>query len=366
MKVVYDHQVFSAQRYGGISRYFVELAGRLAMKPSCEVRVLALAHVNAYVPSLPSQVVTGFHLRQLPYTHRFRQRTNNAITRVALRLASPDVVHETYYAPVRVAPRGIPTVVTIYDMIHERFPKYFPDAAAVSSRKACAVERAAHIVCISESTRRDLIELLHVDPRRVSVVHLGSSMSLTSFPTSDSARDRPYLLHVGDRGLYKNFSALLQAMALLPQSIKSLRLVLFGGGPITPSERCEIAQLGLRADLIEQISGDDAVLADLYVHAAALVYPSLYEGFGIPLIEAMACGCPVVCGNNSSLAEVAGDAAQLCDPSSPESLAHAIACVIESPERATELRERGFLQSAAFSWDRCAEETYSIYDGVTG
>lgn len=365
MKIVYDHQVFSAQRYGGISRYFVELAGRISMKPSCDVRVLALAHVNAFVHLLPSHVVKGIQLPQLRFTGRLRQRTNDLLTETVLRFGSPDIVHETYYTPFRMAPKGIPTVVTVYDMIHERFPQYFADAAMVSARKAYAVTRAAHIICISESTRKDLLELLHVDPRRVSVVYLGSSTRPTSPVTSRDAPNRPYLLYVGDRGGYKNFSALLQAMALLPKSLKCIKLVLFGGGPITSAEQREILHLQLDEDSIEQVSGDDAMLGDLYACAAALVYPSLYEGFGIPLIEAMACGCPVICGNNSSLSEVAGNAAQFCDPACPESLAEAITKVVESPQRAGELRQRGFAQSAEFSWDKCAEETHEIYGSLT-
>ncbi|MGI8549160.1 MAG: glycosyltransferase family 4 protein, partial [Gemmatimonadaceae bacterium] len=313
LRVAFDHQIFSGQRYGGISRYLVELVRHLSVRDDCTVSVLALAHANAYLASLPGTLVRGWSVPNVRRTGRLRQRVNDVVTRMLLGSFRPDIVHETYYSAWRLAPVGVPTVVTVHDMTHERFPRYFPDAASLARRKAAAVRRAAHVICVSENTRRDLLELIPIDPERVSVIHLASSLPSAATPARTGPRrdGRPYLLFVGDRRGYKNFSMLLDAMLLLPAGLRHVRLIAFGGGPFGTAELQHIALLG---DSVVQVSGGDQALAELYSNAAALVYPSLYEGFGIPIVEAMACGCPVICSDTGSLPEVAGAAAEYCDP----------------------------------------------------
>jgi glycosyltransferase involved in cell wall biosynthesis len=177
-------------------------------------------------------------------------------------------------------------------------------------------------------------------------VHLGCSLrpSRSSLPTLPPAT--PFVLFVGDRGGYKNFDTLVRAMGT-SRVLRDMPLVCFGGGPI-------------RDKRVIHVSGGDDVLASLYTQAAALVYPSLYEGFGMPLLEAMACGCPVVCSNTASLPEIAGDAAELCDPSDPAHIAAAIENVL-SPARATELRRLGAARVKEFTWEKCARETREVY-----
>lgn len=367
MRIVYDHQIFSTQRYGGITRYFTELVARLAHRGDCEIGVLALAHMNAYLQELPQRVVRGVYVPSVPHTGRARGRMNDVLTRTYLRWTAPDIVHYTYYAPEPLAPRGIPSVLTVYDMIHERCAGYFDDSEQMASRKAGAIERASHVICISEATRRDLLELVPVDPERVSVVHLATGLHPLATDEKYLARSAvlsPYLLFVGERRRHKNFSRFVQALARLPAPLRELRVVLFGGGPINDAERHQLASAGVEERMVTQLDGDDALLTSLYVHAVALVYPSMYEGFGIPILEAMACGCPVICGNTSSLPEVAGAAAEFCDPHEPESIATAISNVAESAARARELRDLGRARSKLFSWDRCAAETHAIYQSL--
>lgn len=368
MRIVYDHQIFSTQRYGGITRYFTQLATRLAKRGDCDVAIVALAHVNAYLADIPRGLVCGVRVPAVAHTGRARLRVNDAISRAYLRWAVPDVVHHTYYpTDHQLAPPHVATVLTVYDMIHERCATLFQDSVDMAARKARAVQRASHVICISEATRRDLLESIPVDPSRVSVVHLA-----TDFHTSASQLSKygggevsaPYLLFVGERRGYKNFSRLTQALRLLPQPLRALRLVLFGGGAIRPSEWGELSGAGLGEMAVTHLEGDDALLRSLYANAVALVYPSLYEGFGIPVLEAMACGCPVICGKTSSLPEVAGSAAEFCDPTEPASIAAAIAMVADSPGRAAELRDLGRARALLFSWERCAAETYAVYQSI--
>lgn len=359
-RVVYDHQIFSAQRFGGISRYFVELARRISRSGSWDVEVLALAHVNGYLHSLDAELVTGWQVPAVPRTGRLRQVVDDAVSRRRLSRNPPGLVHETYFSDTPLSPAGVPIVVTVYDMIHEKFSHLHSDASERTVTKRKAIRRADQVICISECTRRDLLELIPVDPARVSVVHLGSSL----LPVADRSAERPaepYILYVGDRRAHKNFGNLLDALALCPTLRASHRLVIYGGGPLTAAEQERIRRHRLPAGMVVQSGGGDARLAALYRGAAAFVYPSLYEGFGMPILEAMACECPVACGSTPSSHEVAGGAAAFFEASDPASIAEVLERVLGSPEYADELRALGLARHELFSWGRCAAETERIY-----
>ena len=139
----------------------------------------------------------------------------------------------------------------------------------------------------------------------------------------------------------------------------------FGGEALTRQEREQATAAGLGENGLLQFCGDDRMLADLYRHASAFVYPSLYEGFGLPVLEAMTHGCPVICSGTSSLPEVVGRAAELFDPDDPESIGHAIEAVVASAERREWLRERGREQARLFSWERWARETHAVYRALS-
>ena len=365
MQLVFDHQVFSLQQHGGASRYFCEVAERLAAYDGCDVTVLAPVHTNAHLAKLPPAIVVGRRVPPIRYTARLREVLNGVLARGWLAGARPDVVHETYFARRSVAPRRAAKVVTVFDMIHERFPEYFSPSDATPANKLAAVRRADRVICISESTRRDLLEHVPLDPDIISVVHLAGAPVPATRPTRRIA-EGPYLLYVGPRAGYKNFDGLLRAMAGSPALRSGLRVVAFGGGPLSAAELARVRELGLDEGRIVQMSGDDATLDAAYTFATAFVYPSRYEGFGIPPLEAMARGCPVVCGANSSLPEVVGDAAERCDADDPDSIAAAIERVVGSEARADELRVRGRARSARFTWDRCAQASYEVYRSAAG
>ncbi len=360
MKVAFDHRIFAQQRYGGVSRYFFELASRLPSEVS-EVTIVAPLHINSYLAVEPARAtVRG---RYVPYTSKSVARVVDAVNRFAVPLAwrglNPDIVHETYFAPKPVG-RGRRRVVTVYDMIHELFAEEFPDAAQVTAAKRAAVDRADHVICISETTRRDLVRLFGVDPARTSVVHLGYSMtSETNITAADGGERRHTLLYVGNRRGYKNFGTVLRAYAG-SAVLRDFELVAFGGHPVLPEEQAEIAQLGITGRVRFE-SGSDRELAARYREAAAFVYPSRYEGFGIPPLEAMSHGCPVVCSNAGSIPEVVGDAGLFFEPGDAEELRTLLERVATTDGLQADLRARGYARLAAFSWDECAAATAGIY-----
>jgi glycosyltransferase involved in cell wall biosynthesis len=280
---------------------------------------------------------------------------------------NPDIVHETYFSPYRLGSRRARRVLTIYDMIHEKFPASFPFSNKTSQYKALAVNRADHIICISESTRRDALEILGIPPEKSSVIYLGFDlMGAASAPnkTPTCLARKPFLLYVGNRGGYKNFLRLLQAYGASPQLRSEYDLICFGGGAFLAEELETMRKLGLNSGQISQLGGDDRLLAQLYEHASAFVFPSLYEGFGIPPLEAMSHDCPVVCSNTSSIPEVVGDAGEYFDPVDIDNMRTAIERVVGSESHQKQLIEKGHERLKSFSWDRCAAETLDVYKNL--
>ncbi|MGV7698947.1 glycosyltransferase family 4 protein [Mycobacterium kansasii] len=359
MKVAFDHQIFAIQRYGGVSRYFFELASRLPADTVSEVSVVAPFYINAY---LAADSARGFtHGKYLPYTFKgapvLVELANQFAAPFAWSNSDADILHETWH-PFKPVGKARRRVVTIFDMIHELFKP--PMAKLAIAAKRASVNRADHVICVSESARDDLVRLYGIDPARTSVVHLACSLPVqANTATVDSGGRRPSLLYVGRRGGYKNFATLLRAYSSSPV-LRDFELIAFGGPPFLRDEQKEISRLGV-TDRVRFESGSDEELAARYRTAAAFVYPSQYEGFGIPPLEAMSQGCPVVCSNAGGIPEVVGDAGVFFDPDNPEELRTVLERVVTMETLRADLRERGYARLPAFSWDKNAAETARIY-----
>lgn len=365
MKILYDHQIFSWQPYGGISRYFYEIADQLAGMEGQEVEIFAPLYINEYFRKggrVRPHGVKIPHLTRIKHIVRF---VNVTASRLLVRpRCDVDIYHETYYSMMNNCPRSAKRILTVFDMIHERFKDRFFKNDPTIPEKALAVERADHVICISEQTRQDLIELLGVDPAKTSVVHLGFTLTNHSEFVRAADHTRPFLLYVGSRWGYKNFEGLLQAYAASPKLKNDFDLICFGSGEFTAKEKILLQRLGLSMGGVRKVSGDDDILAGYYKSASAFIYPSLYEGFGIPPLEAMSFNCPAVCSDVSSIPEIVGDAAELFDPYDPDSIRMAIERVVYDNALRERLISRGQERIKFFSWKRCAQETLDVYRRV--
>lgn len=366
IKIAYDYQIFSNQRYGGISRYFFELASHLAVSDDGMIECLINSplYVNKYLHHSSHHLkINGISAPAIPKTERIRSSINRLLSPLAFKRWHPDIFHETYYSPKSVFPTGSRIVVTVYDMIHELYPEFFPLSDCTKEYKKIAVERADHIICISDSTRNDLVRLLGVSPNKISVVHLGFELDYKEDAKLPEQK-RPFLLYVGSRKGYKNFEGLLYAYASRSELRDKYDLVIFGGGSLKQHEVEMIQSLHVPLEQIRQLSGDDGVLAGLYKQAAMFVYPSLYEGFGIPPLEAMSFSCPVACSNTSSMPEVVGDAAIQFDPSNTESIADVLMNLSSDLALQRSLINRGRTRVGSFSWKHCAMQTLDVYKAL--
>jgi glycosyltransferase involved in cell wall biosynthesis len=360
-RIIYDYQTFGMQRYGGISRYFYELATLIAANCEFEVNILAFAYLNEYLKQCSPDLVTGFPVPRIPKIQKVLSIINRELSRMTLHSNPPQILHETFYSPHKLVAKQTKIVTTIHDMMPEKFPEIFSRFFSTEIRRQC-VERADRIVCVSEHTKQDLLEIFNVDPAKVSVVYHGTSLqvqdlaSLAAPPIAE-----PYLLYVGTRPACKNFDRLLKAYARSERLKADFKLVCFGGDPLSKAELSLAHELGVPETAIAHFTGDDSLLASLYKGAATFIYPSLYEGFGLPLLEAMSLECPIVCSNTSCLPEIADNAAEYFNPYEPEQIGAAIEKVVYSQDRRQALVEFGRERVTQFSWQNCAQKTSDIY-----
>ena len=359
MKIIYDFQIFSLQKHGGISRYIYEMAKLLSQSPGVDAKILAPLYVNSYLRG--ASFVKGMYLPKSPrQISGLIAQLNVQFSSFCLKRARPQLVHETYYSDQRLAPSGARTVLTVYDMIHEKFPALYPNDTT-PRLKAAAVQAADHIICISEQTKTDLISMLGVDEKKISVTLLGSDFISRKNEILENSFSFPYILFVGPRAAHKNFKSLLAAYSHSPKLMKDFKIVCFGGRPFAKEEFELMHDLGVSTDLLVHAGGDDRILPTLYAHAAVFVYPSVYEGFGIPLLEAMSLDCAVACSNAGSIPEVVGEASASFSPDNTEEIKFAVEEVLYSSARRAALVAAGRLRAQQFTWEACAEKTKEVY-----
>jgi len=362
MKIAYDFQAFS-QRYGGVALYFSKLASNIRSSLA-ETRIFAPFFQNRYVHSLPTQLVEGKYLAQYPYkSKRIIWKLNQILSSSKIGAWHPDILHQTYYdySPASLGEKV--RIITVYDMIHELFPNSFLANDRTSLLKLKAINRADQIICISECTRRDLINLTGIDEKKVSCIHLGVDAVTNTFDTPPNLQqsNKPYLLFVGARTPYKNFMGLLEAYANSTRLSNDFDLLVLGGDFFKNYELQKMRDLHLSPQKVKHVNADLGLLNAYYQQASAFIYPSLYEGFGLPPLEAMANGCPVVSSNAGPLPEVNGNAAEYFDPVDRCEMIAAIENVVYSASRTKELQLLGYARSSTYSWSRCADQTYALY-----
>lgn len=270
--------------------------------------------------------------------------------------------------------RNVPTVLTVHDLIFHHLPEHhkFLNRWYLNMTLPLYCRRASHIIAVSETTRRDLLNIYHVPPEKVSVIYEAAAPGFR--PQSGEAiaaakmrygLPERYLLYVGTIEPRKNLTRLLHVWERLYQKREVPSLVIVGKqGWLSGDFFAALEQSPVHRGVLLTGYVLDSDLPAICAGATAFVFPSLYEGFGLPPLEAMACGAPVACANASSLPEVVGNAALTFDPLNKEAMAEALRRLANDEELRAELRERGYRQAAQFSWDRAARETLGAYKQV--
>jgi glycosyltransferase involved in cell wall biosynthesis len=354
----------------------VGIDGRVFSSPAAGVR----RYVNALVPALGALnapldlVMLGGSAPDIPpgFEHVPAPRhppTNLGWTLVGLPLAARRARVQLLHAPAYTAPVGIrtPVVVTIHDVSYERHPEWYPyrrDRLRRAFYRASA-RSAARVVTDSAFSASEIHAAYGIALDRIAVVPLGVVPRFAAGDAQASDVPAPFVLHVGDLHARRNLGVVLQAVLALRArggAVARLTLVLAGiDRGVVPQLREQAAAAGVPDALTALGVVSDARLDALYRDAAALVYPSLYEGFGLPVLEAMARGTPVVAARASSVPEVLGDAGVLLDPGDGAGWVASLDAIIGQPGRRATLAEAGRARAATFTWERTARETYEVY-----
>jgi glycosyltransferase involved in cell wall biosynthesis len=362
MRILYDYSAFVMQARGGVSRVLYELFRHIAEKPGVECKMFAGFHRNLYLrdaPALAKRRIIGWYLPEWVVKHRIFMPINRFLFRFVAKSFRPDVCHLTYFDTPKV-PKGCKVIVTVHDMIHELYADMFGPNDPQHDWKLKAVDNADGVICVSENTKRDLGRFLNIEGKLVAVVYHGNSLS--SVKPRRITYPYEYFLYVGTRSaFYKNFDLVLRAFSMCMNQI-SAHLVCFGGGEFAAEEVKRIDELHLDG-LVHQVGGDDEALAGHYAGAKALIYPSKYEGFGLPPVEAMGLYCPVISSDAPPMPEVIGDAAQYFSPEDASSLCESMMAAYDNDKRQA-LLTRAYERSKEYSWDSVSDVALRFYREV--
>lgn len=365
MKILLDPQIFE-QKFGGISRLFTEEFRLLIKYPGVTIHCpvlftenLHLKHYNLAPRFLP--FLLGIRGVKRFITKQDLYQKNKQRVRELLRGKKYDLFIPTYYDTYFLDTIGnTPFVLTVYDMIHELFPVYFVNDRKTVDNKKILMEKAVKIIAISQSTKNDILKIYpHIPAEKVEVVYLHHSIDYTQKNNVAYLPKGKYVLFVGNRGAYKNFNWFIKAAGrwLIEHQIK---LVCIGGQSFNPEENELIVSLNL-SELVHQYNFKDSELASFYANAGAFVFPSEYEGFGIPVLESMACNCPVILPPVSSFPEVAGEAGVYFELNNQQSLIEAMDKTFFDENFRNGIIAAGRAQVSKFSWEKTVSECLNIY-----
>ncbi|WDF55169.1 glycosyltransferase family 4 protein [Mucilaginibacter sp. KACC 22063] len=359
--ILYDHQTFSLQCYGGISRYFSALIAGIKASKHFDANVGLLYNDNYYLGIQKFAMENRMGSLLLGQKPSRAAKWNKWYSRYLIGKNNFDLLHPTYYHPYFLNALKKPYVITVHDMIYELLPDQFLPNDKAPQHKKETIKTAQGIIAISETTKRDLMQVLDVPEHQIRMIYHGIDPNFTSEAISGLPNE--YILFVGDRSSYKNYKRLLQCFAELHKLYPELQLICTAGGNFTEEETQMHQRLGMEGNC-KQMTVTDAELNYLYQHAIVFVYPSLYEGFGYPLLEAFRAGCPVAASNISALQEIGRDAIHGFDPSDVNSMFKAINDLINDSVLQEKLVKKGFERVKHFPIQQEIEDTLSYYNHI--
>ena len=370
MKVLIDDEAFIIQKYGGVSRIFSEILSRLVNCKNTQLLFYNFYSENEYLNALGFNGISPY-LKNLNFPLkgkiiRFISRFfSNPFTIKNIKSANADIFHSSFYSDYYLNSlqnnSKIKFVFTIHDLIHELMPEVKGNADLAANKKNNLL-RADHIIVVSESTKKDLLKFYpFVDKNKITVIHLANSLTNESEKVINLPEK--YLLFVGERRGYKNFNLFIEAFNAFSLIHPDYKVVCTGSMSFSSSEIHLFKKLNLQQKIFH-FKCNDKQMRYIYEKSKMFVFPSLYEGFGLPVLEAFACKTPVILSNSSSLPEVGDTAALYFNPQSEIELTNKMLLLANDQNLCNELVEKGINRLNDFSWDKHFESTYSIYNSL--
>jgi glycosyltransferase involved in cell wall biosynthesis len=362
MKVLFDDQIFSMQKYGGVSKYFCEIMEKI---PKEYWDISLLFSDNEYLKYL-----SAFHYIELLPNISFRGKSrlmelvNRPYSIAKLSCSNYDIFHQTHFGlNVLKYVKNKRIVITFHDMNHTKFPNLYSfDTKKVEQLQKQSIERADKIVAVSHTTKQELIDIWDINPQKITVIYHGIDQNKLNIPETKRIIDNPYILYVGERRAYKNFDRFITAFSNISFKHPLLKLICTGQ-KLTNDEINKFRTLKIDEKVIH-IPANEIVMKRLYNDAEMFVYPSLSEGFGMPVLEAMVQNCVVVLSNTSCLPEIAGNAGTYFDPYSIDDISGKIELVLNSPSMREEKKHLGQQNTSRFSWEETAKKHFDLYKSL--
>ena len=359
-KIIFDYHVFLTQKFGGISRYFIELYKEFNKHDNVKVDIPLKYAINEYAKNENINFVSvRDDIIKRKYLYKYYAFRNQQNIKRYLNANEVDILHSTWYSPYVYNLKGKHKLVfTVHDMIQELF--YQEEKQFDIQRRKKAIFESDIVLADSNNTKNDILKIYpEINENKIRVVHLGVNNLAKPKIFNIPIKTKKYILFVGNRDGYKNGLFTLNSLAaiLLNQNVS---LVFAGGGKFNENE-LEVIQKNEIENHTIQIDVSDSELAYLYSNAECFIFPSQYEGFGFPLLEAFAQDCPVICSNSSSLPEIGEDAALYFEPNDGKGLEQHVNEVLNNNSLQNILREKGVQQVKKFSWEKTANQTLSVY-----
>lgn len=354
MKILIDNQVYDSQNFGGVSRYFNELRSGNNFIQKMDAFVDDASNYSKIYKKIQRKFTRTFFTQ----SQSLNKKNNFYISQ--LQNQQFDIFHPTYYDNYFLPYLNNPFVITIHDMIHEKYAEYFGNSFdSINKRRLC--EKATKIIAVSNTTKKDIIDIFNVSEEKIEVIYHGTNFNsiIEVKPNFDIESDR-YLLYTGTRQNYKNFFTFIVSVAPLLKEFKDLHLICTGS-EFNVVEKRWIKDLDIEGKVKSYFCVTDNELLYLYKNAECFVFPSLYEGFGFPILEAFSANCPVVTSNGGSLKEIASNAAIYFNPKDIKEMRESVYKVISDRSLKTELVNLGKIRLNDFSWDKCRFETNLLY-----
>lgn len=359
MKILYDHQKFSVQKYGGITKYFSEIISNFPL--GHQYYLPLILSDNHYLKEKRQffkkrNILPDRNFPKKEVVRKIIYSINGYYSRRCISANNFDIFHPTFYDDYFLKILRRPYVVTVHDLIEFRFKDRFFKQGSIRGQMERVIRNANRIIAISKNTKKDIIELFGTDPGRIDVIYHGFNRPIN--PPVKNLYGR-YILYVGQRDKYKNFKTFSEAIRVLFSRERDLKLVCVGS-PFNWEEVNDLKKLKI-FDRTVILNASEDLLNSLYANALVFVFPSLYEGFGMPILEAFANECPVCLSDSSCFPEIAGNAGAYFDPNSYESILAAIENVIYNNDFALDIVRAGQNKLADFSWKKAALETLMTY-----
>lgn len=369
MKIILDPQIFNMQTYGGVSRYYTEIFTRLKKNKNLSITLPIDYSNNVYLvdgnllvkeKTLNHTLIKFLNILGIS-TRSLNRKISQKRAKEPFKKPNFDLFIPTYYNPYFLEIiEDKPFVLTVYDMIHELMPQYFVgDPWNVTVNKKKLLEKATKIIAVSKNTKNDILKVYpHIDESKIEVIYHGNSIQVNE----NVAVDLPdnYILFVGSRDNYKNFYFFIEAIKELLIQDATLKLICAGGGNFNEEEISFLKTTTINKQ-VEQKYFEEEQLGLFYKNARCFVFPSMYEGFGIPVLESMACGCPIVLSNASSFPEVAGNAGIYFDVNNSQDLKDKVEKVLKNENYRNDYIQRGLEQVKKFDWETASLQCLELY-----